>query len=129
MNPFWKKATDAAASAKLLLDAGHADGAANRAYYAMFNAARAFLDLNTDVEVIDVRRHSAVLKLFAARAVKPGLIEPRLHSAMHEAFEVRAVADYSGTNVNEGHVRDLIELMKEFLAAIEPDVAGKGPTI
>ncbi|MGD9522152.1 MAG: HEPN domain-containing protein, partial [Tepidiphilus sp.] len=37
------KARRAVLSAKVLLDAGDADGACNRAYYAMFDAARAAL--------------------------------------------------------------------------------------
>ena len=37
------KADRALASAKLLLDSGDVDGACNRAYYAMFDAARAAL--------------------------------------------------------------------------------------
>jgi len=37
------KAIRAAASAKVLLDTGDADGACNRAYYAMYDAARAAL--------------------------------------------------------------------------------------
>ena len=37
------KAERALASARLLLDAGDTDGACNRAYYAMFDAARAAL--------------------------------------------------------------------------------------
>ena len=37
------KAFRAAASARLLLEAGDTDGACNRAYYAMFDAARAAL--------------------------------------------------------------------------------------
>jgi uncharacterized protein (UPF0332 family) len=37
------KAVQAVASAKLLLDTGDADGACNRAYYALFDAARAAL--------------------------------------------------------------------------------------
>ena len=39
----FEKATRAASSAKLLLDTGDTDGACNRAYYAMFDAARAAL--------------------------------------------------------------------------------------
>ncbi len=38
-----EKASRAVASARLLLDAGDVDGACNRAYYAMFDAARAAL--------------------------------------------------------------------------------------
>lgn len=37
------KAERAEASARLLLDSGDTDGASNRAYYAMFDAARAVL--------------------------------------------------------------------------------------
>lgn len=40
---FMAKAERAAESAKLLLEAGDADGACNRAYYAMYDAARAAL--------------------------------------------------------------------------------------
>ena len=38
-----KKAVRACASARVLLDLGDVDGACNRAYYAMFDAARAAL--------------------------------------------------------------------------------------
>lgn len=38
-----QKADRALASARLLLDAGDTEGACNRAYYAMFDAARAAL--------------------------------------------------------------------------------------
>jgi len=37
------KAQTAAVSARILLNAGNVDGACNRAYYAMFDAARAAL--------------------------------------------------------------------------------------
>ncbi|OHC67239.1 MAG: hypothetical protein A2045_15515 [Rhodocyclales bacterium GWA2_65_20] len=40
---FLDKAARAAVSARLLLNAGDVDGACNRAYYAMFDAARAAL--------------------------------------------------------------------------------------
>ena len=45
MNPtvLMDKAARAVTSAKLLLDAGDVDGACNRAYYAMFHAAKATL--------------------------------------------------------------------------------------
>jgi hypothetical protein len=39
VNHYFVKARVAAHSAQLLLDAGDADGACNRAYYAMFDAA------------------------------------------------------------------------------------------
>jgi len=46
----WSKARQAVASARLLLDAGDTSGACNRAYYAMFDSARAAL-LTTQANV------------------------------------------------------------------------------
>ena len=63
------KATQAVASAKMLLDTGDADGASNRAYYAMFDAARAAL-LGSGVEV--GKTHKGVLNAFSERLVKNG---------------------------------------------------------
>ena len=58
-----EKASRAITSARLLLDAGDVDGACNRAYYAMHDAAKAALDvscvsLDSDTEEIDVPAHA-----------------------------------------------------------------------
>lgn len=64
------KALQAAASAKVLLDTGDADGACNRAYYAIFDAARAALRASGH----DVgKTHKGVLNAFSDRLVKMGL--------------------------------------------------------
>ena len=53
------KAVQAAISAKVLLDTGDADGACNRAYYAMFDAARAALLASGALVDLDIgRTHS-----------------------------------------------------------------------
>jgi uncharacterized protein (UPF0332 family) len=127
MSDFWSKAIEAAAAAEILLGAGHANSAANRAYYAMFNAARAALEMTTDLRIVDIRRHSAVLKLFSQHAVKTGLIGRELSAAMQEAFEVRAVADYDTTSVSREEAREMIALMKELLAQVEPLIQEAGP--
>ena len=43
VNVFWAKAVAASQAARLLYEHGYPDGAANRAYYAMFHAARVAL--------------------------------------------------------------------------------------
>jgi uncharacterized protein (UPF0332 family) len=48
---YFEKARVAAHSAQLLLDAGDADGACNRAYYAMFDAARASIQIRSIPEL------------------------------------------------------------------------------
>ena len=73
------------ASAKLLLESGDADGACNRAYYAMFDAARAALMAfqNSD-EVLTIKTHSGLISSFSLQLVKPGLIDIELGKALNK---------------------------------------------
>jgi len=65
------KALQAAASAELLLGAGDADGACNRAYYAMFDAARAALLASmAPVETEIARTHNGLITAFRLHLVK-----------------------------------------------------------
>lgn len=86
------KAHTALASAKLLLESGDADGACNRAYYAMFDAARAALMAfqNSD-EVLTIKTHSGLISSFSLQLVKPGMIDIELGKALNK------VEDLSGT--------------------------------
>lgn len=117
MSAYWDKALEAAEAARLLLQAGSHDGAANRAYYAI-NAARAALEDRTDLRMQDVRRHSAVLQLFSLHIVKPGLVPARLSGDLNEVFQARAVADYAAISVPPEDARELIELMEQMLEAV-----------
>lgn len=67
------KAIQAAASAKVLLDTGDADGACNRAYYAMYDAARAaLLASGSPVEPEVSKTHSGLISAFSLHLVKAG---------------------------------------------------------
>ena len=69
------KASRAVASAKLLLDAGDVDGACNRAYYAMFDAARAALIRSGAPVVPDVANtHGGLISAFSLHLVKTGRV-------------------------------------------------------
>ena len=126
MSPFWDKAREMGEEARVLLRSGHFNGAANRAYYAMFNAARAVLEARTELDVIDVRRHSAVLKLFSQHIVKTGLVDRELNAAVNEAFEVRAIADYDRTSVSEKQAMEMVALMERMIAALTPLIQAEG---
>ena len=126
MSPYWDKALRAAEAARVLTDAGFYDGAANRAYYAMFNAARAALEARTDLKVEAIRRHSAVLELFSLHLVKPGLVPSKLSGDINEAFQVRAMADYATASVPADDVRELLQLMEEMLEAVGALLGRKG---
>ncbi len=59
------KADRALASARLLLESGDVEGACNRAYYAMFDAARAALIASSaPVEPEIARTHSGLITAF-----------------------------------------------------------------
>jgi uncharacterized protein (UPF0332 family) len=118
MSAYWDKALDMAEEARLLLARGHFNGASNRAYYAMFNAARAALAGRADVDVADVRRHTAVLKLFSLHVIRAGLVDPELGAGIHEAFEVRAIADYDEAYISERQASEMVTLMEQLLAAV-----------
>ena len=65
------KALQATASAELLFGNGDADGACNRAFYAMFDAARAALLASTaPVEAEIARTHNGLIAAFSLHLVE-----------------------------------------------------------
>lgn len=91
------KAVQATASAKVLLDTGDADGACNRAYYAMFDAARAALVASRAPVAPEVAKtHNGLIAAFSLHLVKTGRVPVDLGRALNKAEELRLVADYKG---------------------------------
>ena len=89
-----QKADTALSSAQLLLASGDADGACNRAYYSMFDAARAALMAfqNSD-EVLTIKTHSGLISSFSIQLVKSGLIDIELGKALNKVEDLRLIAD------------------------------------
>lgn len=109
------KAIQAAASAKVLLETGDADGACNRAYYAMFDAARAgLLASGHDIG----KTHKGVLSAFSDNLVKNGPFPKEIGRLLKQAETRRYVADYDGAPVELGDAREMVEQAKAFVAAI-----------
>jgi len=74
---FMGKAQRAAESAALLLEAEDVDGATNRAYYAMFDAARAALAwANAMTDDKPIKTHTGLISTFSRELVKPALYRP-----------------------------------------------------
>ena len=111
------KARQAVASAKALLDFGDPDGAANRAYYAMFDAARAALIAN-GVE-IRTSKHGTVINEFSRRFVKSGPLPRDVGRALNDAQVLRTRADYEGPSVTPDAARTTVAQAAEFVEAIE----------
>ncbi|MBB5014566.1 HEPN domain-containing protein [Rehaibacterium terrae] len=114
------KACRACESARLLLAAGDIDGACNRAYYAMFDAARAALFGGpAAIPPETVKTHSGLIAAFGLNLVKPGLVPLALGRAINWAEDLRLMADYRGDAIEPGDARELVEQAEAFVADIQ----------
>jgi uncharacterized protein (UPF0332 family) len=117
-----QKAARALASARLLLDAGDADGACNRAYYAMFDAARAALASEAEPEA--TRTHNGLIAAFGLRLIKTGRLPRELGRMLNRAEEVRLLADYMGGAVEPQDARELLSQAEAFVSAVRDYLEG-----
>jgi uncharacterized protein (UPF0332 family) len=109
------KAIQALASAKVLLDTGDADGACNRAYYAMFDAARAaLLAAGYDIG----KTHKGVLNAFSEHLVKNGPLPKEMGRLLKQAETRRYVADYEGDPVRISDASQTVEQAEIFVAGV-----------
>jgi uncharacterized protein (UPF0332 family) len=121
VKPFARQRLDKASgfveAARLLLQEGFADSAADRAYYAMFYAVEALLAERD----LDFSSHGAVHGAFGRLFAKTGELDPKYHGWLIRAFEARQSATY-GVNVAEEadseRVEALIGQAEELVAAI-----------
>lgn len=114
------KAERALASAQLLLDSGDVDGACNRAYYAMFDAARAaLLSTQAPVPAEVARTHSGLIAAFSLHLVKPGLVAVEHGRSLNKVEDLRLIADYRGDPVTLENAAWALEQAKNFLGAVQ----------
>jgi uncharacterized protein (UPF0332 family) len=118
------KAVQAAESAQALLDREDADGACNRAYYAMFEAARAAL-VAVGHEI--GKTHRGVLNAFNDRLVKDGPMPREVGRLLKHAEALRYVADYSDNAVDLADARGMVEQARTFVAAVRSILDRKPP--
>jgi len=84
------RAESALRSAKLLLEHGELEGAASRAYYAMFHATRAILFSKG----LKAKTHKGTVSLFGEHIVKKGVLGEEYADALRKAFDLRQKSDY-----------------------------------
>jgi uncharacterized protein (UPF0332 family) len=116
------KAERAIGAARLLLDAGDADFAVARAYYAMFYTAEALLAS----EGLRFSKHSGVQSAFGQRFAKSGVLDPKYHRWLLEASASRLEGDYGyEAEIDPAEVARTLEQAEEFLRAAR-DYLGQG---
>lgn len=122
------KANRALQSARLLLASGDVDGACNRAYYAMFDAARAALiATRAPVQAEVARTHSGLIAAFSMHLVKPGLIAVEHGRSLNKVEDLRLIADYKGDPVSADKATWALEQSVKFVAVID-DLLRRGQT-
>jgi uncharacterized protein (UPF0332 family) len=113
------KSRDALMSARLLFDAGHYSGAANRAYYAVFHAARTVVAQVGDIDLRRVRTHHGLRRLFELHIVKAGLIDQEIAAYFNTVESTRIAADYGDELVDAREVEATLGHAHAFLTACE----------
>lgn len=118
VSDFLDKADRALASARILLESGDVNGACNRAYYAMFDAARAALLSSQAAEGRPARTHSGLIGAFSLHLVKSGRMPLEFGKALNRVAEIRIVADYTDDQVEAATAGWAIDQAALFVAEI-----------
>ena len=114
-----EKAERACRSAQVLLDLGDVDGEANRAYYAIFVAARAaLLAANAPVKPDIARTNRGLINAFGDYLVKNGPIPAEVGRLLKRAGDIRMIADYGGESVEPVDAKQIVEQAETFIAAM-----------
>jgi uncharacterized protein (UPF0332 family) len=113
------KAQRALASAHTLLQDNDSDGACNRAYYAMFDAARAALIASkAPVPPEIAKTHSGLIASFSLHLVKPGLFPVELGRSFNKAEDLRLMADYKGDPISAEDALWTVQQAQAFVEQI-----------
>ena len=101
-------------------------GAVNRAYYAMFDVARAYLVTRHGITTEAIKTHSGLLSAFSRLGVKQDGLDADLGRWLNQAGEVRASADYDSRSVDAATAAILLANMDRFVATLENELGAKG---
>jgi uncharacterized protein (UPF0332 family) len=106
-------------TAKLVLDDGDAGSACNRAYYCMFDDARAALLIVGQPERAMGKTHSGMIASFGEFLVKTGIVAAE--NGRNFAFESnrRMASDYDATELSLEDAKAAIANAERLLAAVK----------
>jgi uncharacterized protein (UPF0332 family) len=116
----FEKAVVALRSSEALLELGDMDGACNRAYYAMFDAARgALLSTGSVTDLNKIKTHAGLISSFSLYLVKTGQVPVELGKSINKVEDLRLVADYQGDEVAHDNVIWALSEAKIFVSALK----------
>ncbi|WP_020178251.1 HEPN domain-containing protein [Methylopila sp. M107] len=112
------KAERALATAVLVLAEGDPDAAAGRAYYAVFNAARAALARIADVDPETIKTHTGLIARFSEALIRTGSVAPEFGRTLAVLAKDRAIADYDGRVIDATKAAEDVERAEAFVAEV-----------
>jgi uncharacterized protein (UPF0332 family) len=119
---YLSKARPNLAVSDLARDAGHYDAAANRAYYAAFQAAVAALwveGIRAPADSLGTLSHGMVQSEWAGRLIyRRKLYPPELRASLVQLYKVRVKADYEVTSVSRREARRACEESRRLVDAV-----------
>jgi len=122
------RARRAIASARILLEDGDLEGACNRAYYCMFDAAKATLTTaEPGRNPTLAKTHRGLIAAFSQNVVKTGLLSADLGRSLNQVERIRLLADYTGEAIDEAKVRWAIDQAAAFLEQVERHLGNASP--
>jgi len=119
-----QEADEAVGDARYLLEGGRSlRGVVNRAYYAMFYAVLALLQVSGNVP----SKHSGVLALFDRDFVLKGVFQKEHSKCLHRAFDLRQSVDYRVLKLpSKEETSLLVNQAAEFILAIKDHLRTNG---
>lgn len=117
MSDWWKVAEAMARSAHALHEIGDYNSAIDRAYYAMFDAARAAL-ADVDPALADGKTHHGTIRRFSQHMIKTGYLPERLGRSLNVSQSARLAAMYEPIFSSREECEQALTDMEEFLAHI-----------
>jgi uncharacterized protein (UPF0332 family) len=116
---YFQKAERALSGARLLLAANDTEGACNRAYFAMFDAAHAaLLATSADVPKASTKTHHGLIAAFGKHLVLGKYVDSSFGGALNKVQRLRQLADYTGDPVNLEDATWAVEQAEAFVAAM-----------
>jgi uncharacterized protein (UPF0332 family) len=92
--------------------------AVNRAYFAIFDAARAALGA-VDPKLLKTKTHATVVRRFGKHLVEERGFDRSLGRAFSQIEDLRLAVDYENEEVDDARVQKAIEDAERFIAAVD----------
>jgi uncharacterized protein (UPF0332 family) len=119
---YLRKAERALDEAKMLMAASKTEGACNRAYYAMFDAAHAALfAVGRELPDALIKTHHTLIGEFGKSLVLGGHLDAQFGRALNRGHDIRLLADYNTEPPSIEDAQWLVEQADAMLAAVKAE--------